>query len=233
MADKTRYPQIPSTVWWGLRSILQRTPRATIDEGILGAQIGVQSAAAKQYISELRAIGILTEDGKATSLANKWRLDETYQEAAQEIIRASYPVGLVEWAPPEDANRQNIMSWFERQGLGTGSARNKAATYLLLGSSTPNDAPQRASSGRDIANRPTQRTASNASATSVARNGVSFAAKKASSASTTGRRDGRRDASAMPLNINVQIHISADAGQEQIESIFSAMKRYLNDSSDT
>ena len=31
----------------------------------------------------------------------------------------------------------------------------------------------------------------------------------------------------MPLNINVQIHISAEATGEQIESIFTAMRRYL------
>jgi hypothetical protein len=34
----------------------------------------------------------------------------------------------------------------------------------------------------------------------------------------------------IPLNVNVQIHISADASGEQIESIFSAMRRYLYDS---
>ena len=39
MADKTRYPQIPSTVWWGVRSILQRTPNATLDERLLGVDV--------------------------------------------------------------------------------------------------------------------------------------------------------------------------------------------------
>jgi peptide/nickel transport system substrate-binding protein len=33
----------------------------------------------------------------------------------------------------------------------------------------------------------------------------------------------------VPLNINVQIHISADAGSEQIEAIFNAMRRYLHE----
>jgi hypothetical protein len=31
----------------------------------------------------------------------------------------------------------------------------------------------------------------------------------------------------MPLNVNVQIHISADASSEQIEAIFANMKKYL------
>jgi hypothetical protein len=38
-----------------------------------------------------------------------------------------------------------------------------------------------------------------------------------------------RSGEAFPLNVNVQIHISADAGTEQIESIFQAMRRYLYD----
>jgi hypothetical protein len=94
MADKNRYPQIPSTVWWGLRSILNRTPNATIDERLLGVQLRVQEAAARAYISELRSVGILTEEGKATQLAQRWRLDESYAGAVTDLIKASYPEGV-------------------------------------------------------------------------------------------------------------------------------------------
>ncbi len=64
MAEKISYPQIPSTVWWGVRSILQRTPGATIDERLLGVQLGVQEAASRQYIAELKRVGILNDDNK-------------------------------------------------------------------------------------------------------------------------------------------------------------------------
>ena len=74
MAEKNRYPQIPSTVWWGVRSIIQRTPNATIDERLLGVQLGVQEVAAKAYIGELRSVGILTDEYKVTPLAHKWRI---------------------------------------------------------------------------------------------------------------------------------------------------------------
>lgn len=77
MAEKDRYPQIPSTVWWGVRAIFQRSPNVTIDERLLAVQLKVQAAAARAYITELRAVGIINEDGKATPLALKWRLDET------------------------------------------------------------------------------------------------------------------------------------------------------------
>src|SRR3546814_264419 len=142
MADKNRYPQIPSTVWWGVRSILQRSPSTTIDERMLGVQLGVQEAAARAYLNELRSVGIITDEGKATPLAQKWRLDESYPDAVAQLIQENYPEGLIHVAPPGEGERQKIVSWFQHEGLGQGAAGNKAATYLLLSSPTPNEAPR-------------------------------------------------------------------------------------------
>ncbi len=68
MVEKIRYPQIPSTVWWGFRSILVKSPRVTIDEKLLGAQLEVQETAAKAYINELKAVGLLSEEGTIPAL---------------------------------------------------------------------------------------------------------------------------------------------------------------------
>lgn len=224
MADKNRYPQIPSTVWWGVRSILNRTPNAAIDERLLGVQLGVQEAAAKAYINELRHVGIVTDEGKATPLAQRWRLDDSYADAVNELIQATYPEGLVHIAPPGDAERQKVVSWFQREGLGQGAAGNKAATYLLLSSPTPNEAPKTASKAGQVNSsarvRPPRRQA-NGSTTDVR------VTREDSGESKT--PPVARGPEAFPLNVNVQIHISADAGTEQIESIFQAMRRYLYD----
>lgn len=229
MADRTRYPQIPSTVWWGVRAILQRTPNATIDERLLGVQLGVQEAAARAYITELRAVGIINDEGKATPLAHKWRLDESYAEAVGQLIQNTYPEGLVHIAPPGEAERQKVVLWFQREGLGQGAAGNKAATYLLLSSPTPNEAPRAGS-------RAAQGEAPPRAA--PARRPVTSAPKaredpRAPARRTSGEQRNTRGAEAFPLNINVQIHISADAGTEQIESIFQAMRRYLYDAPDS
>lgn len=227
MADRTRYPQIPSTVWWGVRSILQRTPSATIDERLLGVQLGVQEAAARAYINELRSVGILTDEGKATPLAHKWRLDDSYAESVQQLIADTYPEGLIHVAPPGDAERQKVVSWFQREGLGQGAAGNKAATYLLLSSPTPNEAPRTAAkSGQQDAGRQSSPRRQGGGAATEARVSTPSAVRKGAE-----RRDpgGGRGPDSFPLNVNVQIHISADAGTEQIESIFQAMRRYLYD----
>jgi hypothetical protein len=234
MAEKNRYPQIPSTVWWGVRSLIQRTPNATIDERLLGVQLGVQEVAAKAYIGELRNVGILTDDGKATTLAQKWRLDESYAEAVDQLIRSTYPEGLIHIAPPGEAERQKVASWFMREGLGQGAAGNKAATYLLLSSPTPNEAPRATTKApqADSIGRPrrSSRRPANAAAKVDKSSNPITSDHDTDSQRNSPRRGGLE---AFPLNINVQIHISADAGTEQIESIFQAMRRYLYDAPNT
>ncbi|MHA6641766.1 hypothetical protein [Mesorhizobium sp. A623] len=229
MAEKNRYPQIPSTVWWGVRSIIQRTPNATIDERLLGVQLNVQEVAARAYIFELRNVGLLTEEGKATPLAQKWRLDESYTDAVGQIIQSTYPEGLIQVAPPGEAERQKVVSWFLREGFGQGAAGNKAATYLLLSSPTPNEPPR--VSTKVAQNDGTPRSRKQADATKP---GKTSNAKPLDRSGDRGNNSHRRDGvEAFPLNLNVQIHISADAGTEQIESIFKAMKRYLYDNPNT
>ncbi len=221
MAEKNRYPQIPSTVWWGVRAILIRTPKVTIDEKLLGVELNVQEAAARQYVAELSAVGILTPEGKATPLAEKWRLEDHYQEAVDLLLQKNYPESLRTIGA--DFDRQKIVSWFLREGLGQGAAGNKAATYLLIGSPTPNEAAS--TGGTRVATGKTPRKSIKTVASSDGQ--VSKQPPKPSVSKTI--RPGMSGGEGIPLNINVQIHISADAGSEQIESIFSAMRRYLYD----
>jgi hypothetical protein len=228
MAEKNRYPQIPSTVWWGVRAILQKTPNATVDERLLSVQLDVQEAAARAYLGELKAIGILTDDCKATPLAHKWRLDDEYSEAVERLVAEVYPEGLIHVAPPGEGDRQKIVSWFLKEGLGQGAAGNKAATYLLLSSPTPNESPSR-SSGRAAKNGNTKRIPKPKSGQSLIEQHSSASAGRAKAPIGKSSSNGSGSRDAFPLNINVQIHISADAGTEQIESIFSAMRRYLYD----
>jgi hypothetical protein len=219
MAEKLSYPQLPSTVWWGVRGILQRSPNATIDERALGVELAVQEVAARQYLTELKRVGILNDENKATPVAQKWRHDETYGEAVDEILKNAYPEGLIQIAPRGTADRQKVTSWFAREGLGTGTAGNKAATYLLIGSDVPNEPPPRGSAGlqRSSTRKVSQTTHAPAQPPS-----------QLSSKSTENRAQSSLP-TPMPLNINVQIHISAEASGEQIETIFAAMRRYLYD----
>ncbi len=227
MADKVRYPQIPGTVWWGVRSIMQRTPNATIDERLLGVTLGVQEAAARAYIVELRSVGILSDENKATPLAQKWRLDDSYAEAVEEIIQAVYPEGLIHVAPPGEAERQKVVSWFLREGLGQGAAGNKAATYLMISSPSPNEAPRAVAKAAQGEGAPRARAAPPKREVAKVERKISPRPPEGGAGGSSGGQ--RVGGETFPLNVNVQIHISADAGTEQIESIFQAMRRYLYD----
>ncbi|MGI0135229.1 MAG: hypothetical protein ACREBW_09770 [Candidatus Micrarchaeaceae archaeon] len=216
MAEKNRYPQIPATVWWGVRDLLNRSPSATVDERALSVELSVQEAAARQYVSELKLVGILNEDNKATPIALKWRLDSTYPEAVQELVEKVYPEGLRHLAPPEEGNREKATMWFKGEGLGQGAAGNKAATYLLVSSKSPGGAPGRGAVARG-------------SRTEIAKQAPRLRQTDRSGLSSRTQRGRSIGPENFPLNINLQIHISSDAGTEQIESIFSAMRRYLYD----
>ena len=122
-----------------------------------------------------------------------------------------------EIAPAGEAERAQVESWFMNQGLGSGTARNKAATYIMIANDDPPPmeelkatGPRRSESKRDARRGPTQRSKRGNSPPSP------LPSKQ----------------EPIPLNLNLQIHISADASSEQIETIFAAMRRYLHDDFD-
>ena len=216
--NKNRFPQIPATVWWGMRAILNRTPTAVFDERFLAIQLNVQEVAAKQYIAELTSVGILNDERKATPLALEWRLEPSYRDAVDKLVKVIYPKALLDVAPHEEGDRQKATSFFMREGLGQGAAGNKAATYFMIGSPTPNESPVRSQEKST----PVGKSATAHQKSKSAYRQVPEMPPKSASGKDSGS-DG------IPLNVNVQIHISADATSDQIESIFSAMRRYLYD----
>lgn len=214
MAEASVFPQVPANVWWGVRNVIARNPRVTLDSTSLATLLNVQPTAARQYATQLQQLGIVDENYKVTDLAGRWRTDEAYTSARQEILEKVYPGALLELAEPTNENRAMIERWFTGQGLGVGTAKNKTATYLLVGGDLPSE----------IKSEKVKKTAQNgqsskaSSAKSIKKNATSEPPTRIPPS-----------AESMPLNVNVQIHISADASSDQINSIFDAMRRYLKD----
>lgn len=223
MAEKN-YPQLPTTVWRGVREMLRKSPKRKLDEKILAVELSVQQTAAKAYQNQLVALGLLNNDGTPTALADKWR-QEDQTEAINEILRGSYPQALLDLAPIGDLDRQKIVSWFMSEGLGTGTAGNKAATYIMIAQSV---------SGEDAPAKTTATTRSKETTKKAERQQSGkrpIVSKSDVGDGLRGSRDNQIGKQAKPdLNINIQIHISADASSDQIDSIFSSMKRYFNES---
>ncbi len=217
---KPNFPQIPSTVWWGIREQFKKSVPAKVSDSYLVAQLNVQGTAAQQYLRELKRVGLLDDDGKPTDAAKKWRFDDTYREAADSILRTAYPAELIELAPPTDHDRAKAIRWFMQAGdLGEGAAKNKAATYFMIGSNEPPAdlaSPKAAKAAPKRPSAPRETPAKDRKAVRAADGPVS-----------TPPESSAPGMEAMPLNVNVQIHISADASSEQIEAIFANMKKYL------
>lgn len=226
MSERTYYPQIPVTVWWGVRKLLQLKPSANFDARLLATQLEVQEVAAKAYLKQLVSVGIIDDDGRATSLANKWRHNETYLEAADAILDSVYPESLLLACPPGEIEREKVVSWFMMDGLGKGSAGNRAATYILLASREPQGDSTSASSPSK-SDKPLKAQRAKPNETESANETKSSEVIRSNKIDSNAPQ---QSSTAFPLNVNLQIHISADATGDQIDQIFKSMRTYLYDS---
>jgi hypothetical protein len=218
LAGESIFPQIPSTVWRGVWSLLRKSPNRRLDDATLAIELNVQPAAAKQYVNELARLKILESDGAPTALAGRWRQDGDDKEIISEILQNAYPDALLQLAPIEDLNRDKIVRWFMNQNLGEGAAKNKAATYIRIASGVSAvDAP----ASRDPSIRPAQAAAGQSSSSRRTANTSPAGNPTAKNVPPSGQKSPE-------LHVNVQVHISADASSEQIDAIFSSMKRYFS-----
>jgi hypothetical protein len=220
MADSNNCPQLPRNVWRGVWNILRKTPKRKLDDKALAAELGVQPTAAKAYSRELIKLGILSEDLTPTDLANRWRQDGNDDGVIEDIMQLAYPQDLRDLAPRDGLDRDKIIRWFMNEGLGEGSAKNKAATYIMVASGVSDEAESSTSPPKRQPSKP--RTPK----ITKGQNGV----PPSGSGSGENGGSGGRGQSRPDLNVNIQIHISADASSEQIDAIFSSMKRYFNES---
>ena len=217
MPDLKNYPQIPSAIWWGFREMLINKPSIQISAKLVAIQFDVQETAAKAYIRELQKIGMLDEDGRPTPVALKWRMDDSYSEAVAEILATVYPDELREILDVKAIDKAKAKQWFQYDGLGTGAAGNKTATLVVIASPTPGEAQKLPTTKPEVVSRkaPAKKEANVAKAAEIEKQKAQKGAQQ-------------KFNTAFPMNLNIQIHISADSSNEQIETIFRSMNKYLS-----
>ncbi len=210
--NNSNYPQLPKNVWRGAWQLIRKAPTRKLDEKALAAELGVQPTAARAYSRELSKLGILEEDGTPTELAGRWRQDGSDPKIIGELLEFAYPQDLRDLAPLGDVDREKIVRWFMNEGLGEGSAKNRAATYMVVANGISEDdeitAPRKKPQNREKPNN------------STAKKGISRKDENKSKSEGISQK-------APQLAVNVQVHISPDASNDQIESIFSAMSKYF------
>ncbi len=235
------YPAIPAKAWWELRSRFKKSiPGGEVNAAFVGTVLSMQdNSALNNVVRPLQRIGLLDESGKVTPLGRRWREDDEYADVCGEIISAVYPQALLDVSPPEDFNSSAATSWFSKTTGGGESAVGKQVSfYRLLCERDPQGA---SSSGRK-----------NSEITPKTRNARSVGVnQKRSSKSNSGSIGAVREPEmitrdelkgvangsdfqvssnerAKPtIHINIQVHISSDAGPDQVEAIFSSMAKHL------
>lgn len=235
-AEETRksFPTLSAGIWWTLRKQFRKSLPTRVEVTYLETVLGVGEKAAKNTLPQLRALGLLDDEGRPTDLANEWRSDDGYKSAARQILENSYPQGLKDAVPPEHPDRQAAQRWFMREGhVGEASAKMMAALYTLLAEGDHTTGEGRETRGRG--SRGSSEASSQRRSRSRSDAGKGTRQPTAKTASTPHQETPpqadpqlQERASANPaLHIDVQIHIPSDATADQIDTIFSSMAKHI------
>lgn len=225
-AETTYFPQLPAAVWWKLRKKFVQTVPGSVSETYLTSTLSIQPGAAKIYLKDLQALGLVDKNNKPTDLAFDWRDDAKYADACKKILDRVYPSDLRDVAPLPNPDRAAIVRWFSNSArLGEGAAKNKTAQYLLLADGNPSKGDDKPAGTERRANR-TQKIRKRPNGKSATAADTMPPISPAGSASPSPHSKLGVDPT---IQLNIQIHISADASPDQINAIFSSMAKYLRD----
>jgi hypothetical protein len=238
MADETpdtkvSFPYMTAVQWFGIRAKLRQSVPKAIDVDWIMSALGTSDKGARNILPQLRAVGLVTSEGAPSDLALDLRDDGTYAEAASRILETLYPDSLRAAYDDPSVEASRVASWFMRNAkTGQATASMQAKLYLtLLKGELPS--PDDAKTGSTGTRKPKERPAKAAAAKTAAAITIPAAQQESKSGAPDGQSGGDgasagRQANDGPsLHIDLQIHISADAGHEQIDAVFESMAKHL------
>jgi hypothetical protein len=221
MAQTTKksFPMLPLAHWWALRQKFKQSIPGVVTDSYLATVLEMAANSARANVLPfLKVLGIIDEDGKPKERAKLWRDDDQYPEVCAAIVKEVYPQELVDAVPEPSKNRDKAKRWFANHtGAGEGACKRMVSLYAVLveGDPTKSDTAA-AEQGTKTSSAPTSPKKARTAPAKVAREAPS-PPKAAASA----------DNSVPSININLQIHISADASTDQIEEMFAAMAKHI------
>jgi len=227
MATKT-YPKIPAKNWWRLRQRFVQSLPSSISSNYLATLLGITERGAKNILPNLRAVGLIDDEGNTTDRAKHWRDDKDYPKVCEDIRKEVYPEELLHVAPDPVNHFDDAVSWFMRDtGSGAGNAKQMAGLYQLLTKADPTEAQDVKPSKKD-AKRPSAKPSSQKTKPNPASAGGNGAAKPAKPPLAQPAPPSNQSGKLLPsVHIDIQIHIDANAKADQIDQIFASMAKHL------
>jgi len=225
--EKKSFPMLPIAHWWQLRKQFKKSIPGAVTDNYVATVLGMQPNSARANVLPfLEDLGIIGEDNKPTERATLWRDDEHYAEVCRAILREVYPQDLLDAVPDPNTNRAQAERWFaHRTGAGEAAVRRMAGLYAVLAEADASKQPdlekkeakERPARERPAKERPAPRPPT-----------VSVPATVPDPNAYLHERERNHSRRAAPgININLQVHISADATPDQIDQIFASMAKHI------
>ena len=220
--DKKSFPMLPVAHWWELRKKFKQSIPGVVTDSYIATVLGMQVGSARgNVLPYLKQIGIIDDEGKTLDRAKLWRDDGRYPDVCKAIVKEVYPAELLDAVPDPKTNRGQAERWFAHStGTGQVAVRRMAGLYEVLVEADPSKQPDK--DKKEKPQKEKQRKAARpvGGATSI---GTTPAQPAASGATD----NSAKRQLAPEININLQVHISADATPDQIDQIFASMAKHI------
>lgn len=215
---KDSFPILPVRQWWALRSRFQGTIPGIVTATYIASALSIKEVSARNnIIPYLRQAGIIDESSKPTDRAKEWRDDSLYPTVCKNIINEIYPEELRAACQKPTTDRDCVERWFaHRTGSGKSAVQKMAAFYIMLCEADISKAVAGVSAKKAGA-KTTQRRA---------------APKRAEGAALQTEKKVQEDKEGTTpdspsIHINLEVHISSDASEDQIDKIFESMAKHI------
>jgi hypothetical protein len=223
---RKNYPMLSSSHLWSLRKKFRQSIPGIVTDGYLATVFNMAAASARANILPfLKTLGLIDQDGKPTERVKLWRDDDSYPDVCKAMLKEIYPSELLDAVPDPSSDKAKAQRWFMNQkgGVGEAAARRMAGMYALLSEADPTKqpdgqqttAPQKKVSQRTDVGKPQLVSTVDKVTENPKTMDKDTAAKRPPVTNTP------------EVNINLQIHISADASSDQIDQIFVSMAKHL------
>jgi hypothetical protein len=219
------YPSMAVRQWFALRERFRRSVPQVVDAEYLASALNMTPASARNnIIPSLKATGIVGEDNKPKDIAFKWRDDQQYREACEQIRSAVYPSSLIDLSPPESVDFDEVRRWFAHtKKVGENAATKMASFYVMLCKADPT-AVAASSNGQ-----PKAKPKASTTSKPAAKQKTPARAQEIEDEKTEDHehRSASRRIGMPSLSLNLQVLISPDASPEQIDKVFESMAKHL------
>lgn len=222
-AEQTKgYPMLPIAHWWTLRKRFKQTIPGVVTDGYLATvlKMGANSARAN-VLPYLKTLGIIDQEGRTGDRAAQWRDDGRYSDVCKQILAEVYPQELRD-AVSDTKERAQAETWFahDTRAGATAVARMAVLYMLLLEADVSKQPDEKTERARSEKKRPGAKVvAVKREVPLVPAGRLAETPVRVGLGSTPPQLPG--------ININLEIHISADATSDQIDAIFAGMAKHI------